>query len=338
MSISSRIILITLSYSSDVFKLKTRATGSSKEHHWWPVALQQYWTDPKGYLSSINCEGEIRTRKPKNRKIGRRRHGHTYGKGSFFEHNFEDVFSVADNDVKEIVEFVEKISPFGVNIREWMEILKLVRKPNRTIKDIAKYHRIEVENFSRIMNVCTSVLIRSPSARNRLEGVPEVIGLPRSEDVGKVNMASRAKNLREACLNGSGATIFLTFLISLRGRFIFGDGVFDQLTDSVQSGGIRGFAFVPITPKICLYISNPRTIFDGVNAACLFAPDWIVDEVNTNTQIYSKNEIFFRSHKPKICEHFLKGEFLGYDSYDSELKELLDDIARNGRGNYGLFS
>ena len=28
----------------------------SKNHHWWPVGLQRYWTDKKGYVSWIETE------------------------------------------------------------------------------------------------------------------------------------------------------------------------------------------------------------------------------------------------------------------------------------------
>ena len=64
-------------------------SSNSREHHWWPVALQAYWTDSRGNVSWIDPGGKIQKKKAKNRKIAKKSHGHSLFRGSDWETNFE---------------------------------------------------------------------------------------------------------------------------------------------------------------------------------------------------------------------------------------------------------
>lgn len=43
--------------------------SKSREHHWWPVALQKYWMDKNGDVSWVDPEGMVQKKRVKIEKL-----------------------------------------------------------------------------------------------------------------------------------------------------------------------------------------------------------------------------------------------------------------------------
>lgn len=175
--------------------------NNSKNHHWWPVGLQQYWADRHEELSWIEPDGTIQKKKPANRKIGFKRHGHTIFKGSVWESNFENEFDV-DSEVHDIVAGIRGLKPFGRTPSELFSLLKLIRKKDRTLRDMCKFYHLDEQLHRNLLLFIHSLLIRSPASRSRYESYPGMIGLPPDEEVGKGNMAQNYRIAKKLCLTG----------------------------------------------------------------------------------------------------------------------------------------
>lgn len=111
------------------------ASNQSKNHHWWPVGLQSYWTDRTGNVSWIEPSGKISKKKADNRKIGFKIHGHTISRGSGLESNFESEFDI-DDEVHRIIGALNELKPFGRKPSEFFALMKLVFKKDRALRDM----------------------------------------------------------------------------------------------------------------------------------------------------------------------------------------------------------
>src|SRR5690349_502239 len=117
------------------------SADTSKNHHWWPVGLQSYWTDKAGDVSWIEPSGAVGRKRAANRKIGHKIHGHTLFKGSDWEHKFEDEFDV-DNEVHNTILAFRKLKPLGYSLPDWFKIAQLLFKKDRSLRDYCKFFQI----------------------------------------------------------------------------------------------------------------------------------------------------------------------------------------------------
>ena len=138
--------------------------SKSRDHHWWPVGLQSYWSDPEGYLSWIEPNGKIDKKKSANRKIGFKAHGHTLFRGEpWWESNFEDEFDI-DNEVHKLVSIVRDLSPGGVRRSKFSSAIQSLRQQDRDLSKFVKVHHIEERSSRELLLFLMSLVIRSPSS------------------------------------------------------------------------------------------------------------------------------------------------------------------------------
>lgn len=310
--------------------------NNSKNHHWWPVGLQQYWADRRDDLSWIEPDGTIQKKKPANRKIGYKRHGHTIFKGSVWENNFEREFDI-DNEVHNVVAGIRDLKAFGRTPSEFYALLKLIRKKNRTLRDMCRFYQLDEQLHRNLLLLIHSLLIRSPASRSRYEAYPKIIGLPADEEVGKANIAQDYHIAKKLCLTGFISNQYFVLLHSPLKKFIFGDGNLDWLTSGLVAGSINGRALVPLTPHICVYFCTPMVMRTTSNCASLSVAPWMVDWINQITQIYSRDKIFFLGKPPKLINAFRQRTFLEHREKTDTLVDMLDEITGN-RTQDGLIS
>lgn len=314
------------------------ARGSkSREHHWWPVGLQKYWADKNGDISWISPQGTVEKKRFHNRKIARKAHGHTIFHGEVWETNFEDEFQSADDAAPEVVSALKLLKPFGLTLREFIQMVRLFFKRDGHLKDTCRFYTIDESLHRKLLLLVCSLLIRSPGNRFRHENYPQSFGLPPSESVGKANMRQNYLLAKRICEKDSLSNRYFILIHSFPNkRFVFGDGQFDWLTGSLSGNRIDGRALVPLTPELCVYVCSPRSMYGTVNCASFIAPAWMVDQINDFIQAYSKASIFFSGKPPKLTEAFLKGEFLRHKSARNDLVELLDDLAGITKPGFSL--
>ncbi|TPJ33704.1 hypothetical protein [Mesorhizobium sp. B2-8-3] len=302
------------------------SADTSKNHHWWPVGLQSYWTDKAGDVSWIEPSGTVDRKRAANRKIGYKIHGHTLFKVGEWEHKFEDEFDV-DNEVHNTILAFRKLKPLGYSPSDWLKIAQLLFKKDRSLKDYCKFFQIDERNHRTLLLLIYSILIRSPASRSRYENYPGMMGLPPSEEVGKINMSQRYRIAKKLCLNGIISNQCFIILRSPLKKFIFGDGSLDWITNGLVTNKTSGRALISLTPDLCIYFCTPMTMRSSPNCASMIAPPWMVDWINQITQVYSRDKLFFLGRPPTLTDAFKKAQFLEHKKKSDDLIEMLDKIA-----------
>ncbi|MFE3837539.1 hypothetical protein [Pseudogemmobacter sonorensis] len=300
--------------------------GKSKNHHWWPVALQGYWADKSGNVWWIEPSGRTDKKRAANRKIGFKIHGHTIFRGGAWEGNFEKEFDI-DSEVHNVISSLKELKPLGRTPAEFFTLLKMIFKKDRTLRDMCKYYVLEESLHRRLLLLILSLIIRSPSNRSKYEGYSRLAGMPPDEDVGKANMQQNYMIAKKICQSGFTSNQYFVLLHSPLKRFTFGDGSLDWLTSGLIGNRINGKALVPLTPHLCVYFCTPMAMRSSPNCASLSVAPWMVDWVNEITQIYSKDRIFFKGKAPKLIEAFRRAQFLEHKQKTDALIDMLDEIA-----------
>jgi len=299
----------------------------SREHHWWPVGLQKYWTDKNGDVSWIGPEEKIGKKRAKNRKIAYKSHGHTMLRGSAWETNFECDFLSADNGISTVLRTLLGLKPLGRTPAEFFGLVTLLLRRDRHLHDMCKFYLLDEETQRKLLLLLFSLLIRSPGNRSRFEAYPEVFGMPPDEEVGKANMYQRYKIASELCETGPIANQYFVLIHSPLKKFIFGDGSLDWLTNGLVACRIDGRALVPLTPHLCVYFCASRTIRPKWNCASVSAAPWMVNWINDITQIYSRDKLFFLGKPPKLNEEFRRQQFREHSRNTDRLIDMLDEVA-----------
>lgn len=303
-------------------------TGSKKpkNHHWWPVAMQSYRTDNAGNVSWVKPSRETFKKRAANRRIGFKIHGHTIYRGTCWESNFETEFGI-DNEIHNIITALKELRSFGRTPSEFLGLMGLLFKKDRTLRDICRYYHLDEQIHRSLLLLVFSLLIRSPSNRSKYESYPKMAGLPPNEEVGKANMQQNYRIAKKLCEDASISNQYFVLLHTPLKRFIFGDGSLDWLTDGLVSNRINGRTLIPLTPHMCVYFCTPLAMRPSPNCASLIVAPWMVDQVNEITQIYSNDKLFFVGKTPDLTDAFRQGKFLEHKEKTDALLDMLDEIA-----------
>lgn len=257
-------------------------------------------------------------------------------RGSVWETNFEEDFQAADDAVPRIVKRLENIKPYGYSPKEFMNLVKLLFNRDRSLKDMCKFNTLDETEHRLLLQLLISLLIRSPSNRFRMENYPKLLGMSADEGVGKVNMHQRFLTAKELCETGLLSNQYFVLIHTPLKKFIIGDGSLDWLTGSLVGFRLKGRALLPLTPHLCVYFCTPQVMRNGPNCGSFSAAPWMVDWINDITQIYSRDQLFFLGHPPKLSQAFQQRQFLEHKEKTDELIDMLDAIAGNQRVGQGL--
>lgn len=304
----------------------------SREHHWWPVGLQRHWTDASGNVSFIDPQGRVGRKKAVNRKVAKKAHGHTVLLNGPWTTNFEPDFERADDSINAVLSSLAQYkAKGGTSFWEFLAFMSLLFKRDRKFRDICQYYEMDSRLTSSLALLICSLLIRLPARRHVYEQVSQWVGLPPDPNIGKMNMRQFFHTASRAIENGASASMFFVLIRSPWREFVYGDGVLDWMSDSLSSMHIHGRALLPLTPNLCVYVCTPMVRHGKYNCASFYAGSWIVDAVNEFTQIYSRDLLFFRSMKPKLTDHFKRGQFLTHEVKKDSFFDMLDDVVSQGR-------
>ncbi|WP_338273711.1 hypothetical protein [Roseicyclus marinus] len=284
--------------------------------HWWPKGLQRLWVDQDGYVSLINPYGEVKSAKPPQKgssKTGfaHKRGGHKLQFGvSPWNHTFEPDFEKIDNAGPPILKHIAKQLEGGD------EVLFGPSEVERTTNTLIK--------------LCFSLMVRSPAFRYLYSRSGESFGLGYNEETGKANIQqfwSFASQIDlKKCNSGN-----LLLLHAENSEFCFGDGLCDTIFSRPVSwrpqgmhwvADLIGDAFIPLLPNVCAYLYFLRGGF-GSKIQLFPVTSNIVKEVNTLTQIYSKEQLFFRAVCPTLTPEYRRREHLMVSTGQIPLIEML---------------
>jgi hypothetical protein len=297
----------------------------SREHHWWPVALQDHWSTLRK-VHALHHNGDVLSKVFDRRKIARKSHGHTIILDQeLWRQNFEGEFARADDSIHRVVARCREICRLSKIARIVLRAVRQRFRRKLSMVDFSETLSLPREFREDLFHLCLSLMIRSPANRHSLERTGTTFGLPPNEEVGKINMLTQVRQMKEGTEEGFGANIYPILIASLTREFIFGDGLLETFTRSSSVGFRRGHALVPLTPNICIFFATPLSVRSDRNARLLFAPNWMVDEINDITQIYSKDKVFFAHKKPRVSTNFSRNEHLCLKGHTNEfVRSLLD--------------
>lgn len=273
------------------------SNSESRFHHWWPVGLQKYWRDESERVHWVTPQGDPLSApsSQRDRSIGGTVAGHSMLEGTPWKTNFESDFDI-DRRVHQIVKTVLSTRP------EW----------HLNSRDL-KWER----DWNSVALFALSLLVRCPAKRSGLEQFPHLVGMPSDDEIGTANIQSLYSRAMEH-IEGDLSNLTLTFLHSRGENFQTGDGFHDRVTSSLNCNAISGRAFVPLVPKVGLYLTGKPRFTDAresergkrMRLKSVYVEDWLVREANELTQLCSKNLLFFKGLAPKVTENFKRNEFL----------------------------
>jgi hypothetical protein len=299
------------------------SNDNSREHHWWPVALQYHWSTLRK-VHELHHDGRVVSKVYDRRKIARKSHGHTIVLDQeLWRQNFEGAFAKADESIHDVVEACQKLCRMSELARIVLRAGKRRFTRRLDLSDLSQSISISRSLRNDLFHLCLSLMIRSPANRFSLERVGSMFNLPPNEQVGKMNMLNQARAMNESLAAGFSSNIYPILIASLTRDFIFGDGFLETFTLGAGQGFRSGHSLVPLTPNICIFFSTPFSVRADRNARLLFAPNWVVDEINSITELYSRDVIFFSSKKPEVSEKFALNEYRCLKGHQNALVSTL---------------
>ncbi|EDM69637.1 hypothetical protein RAZWK3B_12092 [Roseobacter sp. AzwK-3b] len=253
-------------------------------------------------------------------------------RGTPFQAQFEDEFGDVDNRVHDILGRITESRLIGPLAAYFASVAPRLMDSERKLSDLCKTGLIEDAEYRLLLETLVALLLRSPSTRFFLESFSMMVEPDETEDVGKLNMRSRVELAKRVISARVLPNFFFVFMISKGKKFFFGDGLLDAMTPALVGNSLRGHAFIPLKPNLAVYLCTPRRMKTDRNYASFLAPDWMVEEANNITQIYSKEWLFFQGDQPSINESFRSSKFLQWKYHQSPLFDYLNEVA-----NYGSY-
>jgi hypothetical protein len=287
----------------------------SARHHWWPQCVSSYWAGDDGLTGRLKPDGTSTRIPPKHLGVIRNAHhirfASTPGESSHFDSSFESEFDKADNNFPRIISWLESLE------REFIEDDDLRRR----------FHSQPAsDELLRLLTECVvSLAVRSPMSREASVRVPEmirgIIESPERERLIGCNMSASQRVVADSIgSRGKYAVVF-----SQHKEFIYGDGFFHNVGGVINR--ITGAKILaPITPRMSVAVTNPMSFRLQPQLTTIVLSDEEVDLCNHAVQVYSCQELFFRSHEPIVCDAFARNEHLGYSNPNNPIDSFIHSI------------
>lgn len=283
-------------------------------HHWWPKGLSSFWVDDEDCITCISPDGEERRAPPA--QFGGITNGHTVRLGESWSFSFESKFDAVDSRlpylVTDLLGFEAKVAGSGLPYSERL-----------------RGHEITDEFMKEIGLALASLICRSPNHRNLIAKTSkycqEKFGFKEAKsdkNLININISNKIELINR---NFNGGKYIVAF--SDENEFIFGDGFYTNMASESALGHSK--TVVPITPTALVIYSRPTSYFTRPRLLTIRLGRAEVSLFNELVQVYSKNQLFFRSQRPAIGDAFKKNEFLQYKYHKVPwLEGFLEDVHR----------
>lgn len=283
----------------------------SARHHWWPECVSGYWATEDGTTGRVEPDGQCRRIPPK--KLGRIRNGHHIklsrnpSDSTHWDNSFECEFDTADNSFPEVI--------------SWLKNLNYNFKSSQKLCDRFLEQSADDDVLRKLTECVVSLAVRSPMNREASVSVAERLRgtIPKQER--EMLIGSNMRNSQRMISDSIGARAKFAVLISQGKEFIFGDGFFQDVKSSINPK-----ILTPITPNLSVIVTRPITFTVSPRLSTIVLTDDEVDQCNHAVQVYSCQELFFRSHQPEVVEAFTCNKHRRYTHPDNPIDTLLRSI------------
>jgi hypothetical protein len=284
----------------------------SQRHHWWPQCVSAKWTVDDGTVGRIKPDGSwIRVPAKELGAIGNAHHiklGRIPGDSTPLDTSFEDEFDVADKNFPSVI--------------SWLESLRHEFVPGPELRDRFLAEFAPADKLRLLTECVVSLAVRSPMNREASVSLAErmqgpILNPERSAIIG-LNMRRSQRLVSDAI----GANGKYAVLISQGREFIFGDGFFHNVR-AMTNPPLCPKILAPLTPTISVVVSRPTSFTVEPRLSTIVLCDEEVNRCNHAVQVYSRQELFFRSHRPAIDEVFARKQHQEYSNPDNPIDNLL---------------
>ena len=288
----------------------------SARHHWWPKCVSRCWADSDGLLNRLTPDGRAsRARPDKFGAIGNAHHiklSNNDHEPSVWDESFEQAFDRADSAFPGVI--------------AWLAALERLPANDASSRE-DRFHPVHAsdERLETLVECLVSLAVRSPMNREAAVSLAErfrgpLRGRERNALIG-LNMRSRQR----AVADQIGTRGKFVVLFSPHREFIFGDGFFHNIT-SPSMPPVTSRILAPLTPAISVLHAIPRAFIPEPRIMTLVVNDAEAIFLNTTVQVYSKNEVFFRSQPPELADEFRQAAHLCYADHDHPIERFVHDI------------
>ncbi len=284
-------------------------------HHWWPICVSKHWRDENGLINRIQPNGKIVSTPPKKSGLIKDAHNIKLKQGedssSPFDTSFEDEFDIADSNFP--------------NVIKWLENLVYTSKFNDHLEERFVPQTCTKEDLDMLTECVVSLAVRSPQNRegyvSLIEGVGGKISSHKAVEI-KLNMVRKQREIVKVIKNSE---VKFAVLYSNSKEFIYGDGFFTNIVGNVEAPNFP-YMVVPITPNISVVMVKPSSYRLEIKLSTLVLRDSEIEACNHTIQIYSKKEVFYKSHIPNIYEDFRCEKHLRYAEIDNPMSILINNM------------
>lgn len=266
----------------------------ASKHHWWPKGVSRYWKNDEGIVHWLKPDGEVISSDPANfAAIGGGhsvRLGNDPGEDTPWDFTFEPEFDRPDSAFPHVI--------------EWLQSLDRPPLIEAGLRD--RYIPIEAasEQIDQLLECVISLAVRSPMTRALAVATAEhlrgSIKVKEKNNLISMNLRGTQRNhARNIPYIGKVAIIY-----SPNREFIFGDGFYSTLAPGSYNLGSLSI-ICPITPRIAVVIHKPSQYRTRPRLSAITFADQETDGLNSVTQIYACNAVFYREEKPTPSEYFV---------------------------------
>lgn len=298
--------------------MASKSSLKTELHHWWPKSLSKFWEDEEGCATQIRPDGHVTRSPPSNFGAITNAHHIKLAKESPWNSSFEQSFNRADSVFPSIV---ERLSILDTPIVD----------PGLPFEDRVSAALLPTALRVDLSECMASLVIRSPCTRNmiklRTEYIQTRMGC-KKPSVPKLLIASNLNGMKDLLAASMVDQGKFVVLFSDSKEFIFGDGFLHNFSvREIAHFDVR--CLVALTPFAVLAYLKPSTYYSPNQIISIRLSPEEVGYLNDVVQIYSCNEIFYRSHKPKLIDAFKKKEFLQLKrNKNTWLERFIDQAAR----------
>lgn len=306
-------------------RMKKQRQGKTKseKHHWWPECVSKHWKNANGNVHWLKPNGEVVVSRPKN--FGLIRNGHyiklsrNAGEVTPWDQNFEPFFDDADGGFPSVITWLQSLERQDVRGAE-------------TLADRFVPQDSTDEQIAQLVESIVSLAVRSPMQRQTAvrtaEAIRGVDRLPERER--NTLMALNMRDSQRTTVSQIGTRGKFVVLYSPKREFIFGDGFFHNISSPVQPCQLNSFKMlVPVTPEICVLYANPSQYNPEPRLFTFMVTAEEADRLNDVVQVYSCNNVFYRSEKPEILRDYAEGEHKQYSDPRNPVDTLIAAIPGN---------
>lgn len=224
-----------------------------------------------------------------------------FSKKNSWESTIEDFFDKPDNSMASVVEYL-------VSLNEEKSL---------------NINQDESEQLNLCKECLLSLLVRSPKYRNAISALIERLRGKLSKSEMKSLISSNINQKYKTLINNSKNKGKLIVLTSEKDEFIYGDGLFSNLSINTQNFN-NFYSLVPFTPFLSLAWVVARDYEPNSEVTIATLNSEQVQLINDTTQIYSKEYLLFRAQEPLLIEEFKAKEHYHYNSTRNPIANLID--------------